>query len=145
MPGSSVSTISQSLFKFMSIESVMLSNHIIFYHLLLLLPSIFPSIRVFSNELALHIKLPKYWSFNFSISPFSEYSGLISFRIDHLDLPAVPGTLESLPAPQFKSINSSAFSLLYGPTLTSIHVYWKDCSFDWTFVGNVMSFLFSKW
>ena len=128
MPGSSVSTISQSLFKFMSIESVMLSNHIIFYHLLLLLPSIFPSIRVFSNELALHIKLPKYWSFNFSISPFSEYSGLISFRIDHLDLPAVPGTLESLPAPQFKSINSSAFSLLYGLTLTSVYDYWKNQS-----------------
>ena len=96
------------------------------------LPSIFPSIRVVSNESALCIRWPKYWSFSFSISPFNEYSGLISFRIDWFDLLAVQGTLkESSPTPQFKSINSSAFSLLYGPTLTSIHDYWKSHSFDY--------------
>ena len=83
------STISQSLLKFMSIESVMLSNHLILCHPLLLLPSIFPSIRVFSNELALRIRWPKYWSFIVSISPSNAYSGLISFRIDWLDLLAV--------------------------------------------------------
>ena len=90
------STISQSLFKLMSIESEMLSNHFILCHPLLLLPSIFPSIRVFSNELALHIRWPKYWSFSFSISPFNEYSGLISFRIEWFDLLAVQGTLKNL-------------------------------------------------
>ena len=82
--------------KFMSFESVMPSNHIIFCHPLLLLPSILPSIRVFSNESVLHIRWPKYWSFSFSISPSSEYSGLISFRMDWLDLLAVQGTLKSL-------------------------------------------------
>ena len=82
-------TISWSFLKLMSIESVMLSNHLIFCHPLLLLPSVFPSIRVFSNEMALHIRRPKYWNFNFSIRPFSEYSGLISFRIDCFDLLAV--------------------------------------------------------
>ena len=87
---------SQSLLKLMSIELVMPSNHLILCHPLLLLPSIFPSIRVFSNESALRIRLPKYWSFSFSISPSSEYSGLISFRMDWLDLLAVQGTLKSL-------------------------------------------------
>ena len=87
--------ISQSLLRFMSIESVMLSNHLILC-CPLLLPSIFPSIRVFSNELALYIRWPKYWSFNFSKSPSNEYSGLISFRIDLFDLLAVQGTLKSL-------------------------------------------------
>ena len=82
-------TISQSLFKLISIESVMPSNHLILCFPLLLLPSIFPSIRGFSSELVLHIRWPKYWSFSFSISPFSEYSGLISFRIDWFDLLAV--------------------------------------------------------
>ena len=86
-------TISQSLPKLMSIESVMLSNHLILCHPLLLLPSIFASIRVFSNESAVHIKWPKYWSFSFSISPSNEYSGLISFKIDWFDLLAVQGTL----------------------------------------------------
>ena len=90
------STISWNLLKFMSIESVMLSNHLIFYLPLLLLPSFPPSIRVFSNELALSIRWPKYWSFNFSNNPFNEYSGLISFRIAWLDLIAVQGTLQSL-------------------------------------------------
>ena len=89
-------TNSQSLLKLMSIESVMPSNHLILCHPLLLLPSIFPSIRVFSNELVLHIRWPKYWHFSFSISPSNEYSGLISFRIDWLDLLAVLGTLKSL-------------------------------------------------
>ena len=90
------STISRSLLKFMSIESEMLSNRLILCHPLLLLPSIFPSIRVFSNKSALSINWPKYWSFSFNISPPNEYSGLISFRIDCFDLLAVQGTLKSL-------------------------------------------------
>ena len=89
-------TNSQSLPKLMSIEPVMPSNHLIFCRLLLLLPSIFPSIRVFSNESVLHIRWPKYWSFSFNISPSNEHPGLISFRIDWLDLLAVQGTLKSL-------------------------------------------------
>ena len=96
-------TISQSLFKLMPIESVMPSNHLILCHPLLLLPSVFPSIRVFSNELALQIKWPKYWSFSFSISLSKEYSGLISFRIDWFDLLAVQGTLKSLLQHHFVS------------------------------------------
>ena len=89
-------TNSRSLLKFMFIKSVMLSNHLILYRLLLLLPSIFPSIGVFSNESVLCIKRPKYWSFSFSIHPSNKYSGLISFRIDLFDLLAVQGTLKSL-------------------------------------------------
>ena len=89
-------TNSQSLLKLMSIESVMPSNHLILCHPLLLPPSIFPSIRVFPNESVLHIRWPKYWSFSFMISPSNEYSGLISFRMDGLDLLAVQGTLKSL-------------------------------------------------
>ena len=89
-------TISQSLFKLMSIESVIPSNHLVLCCPLLLLLSIFPSVRIFSKESALHIRWPKYWSFSFSISPSNEYSGLISFRIDWLDLLAVQGTLRSL-------------------------------------------------
>ena len=89
-------TVSQSLLKFMSIESVMPPNHLILCHPLLLLPSIFPSIRVFSSDLALCIRWPKYWSFSFSIKPSIEYSGLISFRIDWFDLLAVQRTLRSL-------------------------------------------------
>ena len=89
-------TNSQSLLKFTSIESVMPSNHVILYHPLLLLPSIFPSIRIFSNESVLRIRRPQYWSFSFSISPSDEYSGLISFKMDWLDLLAVQGTLKSL-------------------------------------------------
>ena len=126
----SIST-SRSLLKLMSIKSVMPSNHLILCHPLLLPLSIFPSIRLFSNESVLRIRWPKYWSFSFSISPSNEYSGLISFRMDWLYLLAVQGTLqESYPAPQFKSISSSMLSFLYGPTLTSIHDYWKNCSFD---------------
>ena len=124
-------TSSWSLPKLMSIESLMPSNHVILCHPLLLLPSIFPSIRVFSNELVLHIRWPKYWSFSFNISPSNEYSGPVSFRMDWLNLLAVQGTLqESSPTPQFKSINSSTLSFLYSPTLTSIHDYWKNHSFD---------------
>ena len=103
---------SWSFLKLMSIESVMPSNHLILCHPLLLLPSIFPSIRVFSNESVLLIKWPKYWSFNFSITPSNEYSGLISLRIDRFDLFAVQGSQESSPTLQFKSINSSALSFL---------------------------------
>ena len=129
MPGSSVLHSLPELLKFMSIESVILSKHLILYCLLLLLPY-FPSIKVFSNELALRIRWTKYWSFSFSISPYNDYSGLISFTIDWFDLLAVQGTLKSLPAPQFKSINSSVLSFLYGPTFPSIHDYWKNRSFD---------------
>ena len=116
-------TNSWSLLKFISIELVMPSNHLILCRPLLLLPSIFPRIRVFSNELVLHIRWPKYWNFSFSISPSNEYSGLISLRRDWLDPLAVQGTLKSSPTPQFKSINYSALSFLYSPTLTSIHDY----------------------
>ena len=121
---------SQSLLKLTSIESVMPSSHLNLCRPLLLLPSIFPSIRVFSNESVLHIRWPKYWSFSFSISPSKQYSWLISFRMDWLDLLAVQGTQESSPTSQFKHINSSAFSFLYSPTLTSIHDYWKNHSLD---------------
>ena len=123
-------TNSWSLLKLMSTDSVMPCNHLVFCHPPLLLPSIFPSMRSFSNESVLHIRWPKYSSFSISLS--SEYSGLISFRFDWLDLFAVQGTLTSLlqQTPQFKSINSSVLSFLYGPTLTSIHDYWKNHSFD---------------
>ena len=114
-----------SLIKLMPITSLMPSNHLILCHPLLLLPSIFPSIRLFSNKLALCIRRPKYWSFSFSISPSNEYSGLSSFRIGWLDLLA-----ECSLATQFQSVNSSALSFLYSPTLTSIHDCWKYHGFD---------------
>ena len=104
------------------------SNHLILCHPLLL-PSVFPSIRVFSNESAFRIRWLQHQSL--SISPFSEYSGLISFRTDWFHLLAVQGILKSSSTPQFKSINSLAVSFLYDPTLTSIHDYWKNCSFDY--------------
>ena len=100
-------TNSLSLLKLRSIKSVMPSNHLILCPPLLLLPSVFPSIRVFYNESVLRIRWPKYWSFSFSISPSNEYSGMISSRMDWLDLLAVKGTQESSPTPQFKSICSS--------------------------------------
>ena len=131
------STISWSLLKLMSIESVMPSNHLNLCHPLLLLPSIFPSIRVFSKESALHIRWPKYWRFSFSISPSNEYSGLISFRIDWFNLLAVQGTLKSLL--QYHSSKASillAVSLLYGPPLTFIHDYCKNHSFDYMDFGQ---------
>ena len=124
-------TNSWSLLKFRSVESVTPSNHLILCCPLLLLTSIFPSIRVLSNESVLHIRWPKYCSFSFSISTSNEYSGLISFRMDWLDLLAVQGTLkESSPTPQFKSINSSKLSFLHSPTLTSIHDHRKNHSLD---------------
>ena len=128
---------------FMSIESVMPCNHLLLCRPLLLLPSIFPRIRVFSSESAVGISWLKYWSLSFSISPSNEYSGLISFRIDWFDILAVQGILKSPPAPQFESINSLAFSL-YGPTLASVDDYWKTIALTiGTFVSKVMSMLFN--
>ena len=124
-------TISWCLLKLMSIEMMMPSNHLNLCCHLLLLPSVFPSIRVFPSELTLHIRWSKYWSYSFSVSPSNEYSGLISLWIDQFDLLAVQGTLESSQAPQFESINSLEFSLLYGPTLTSVCYYWQNHSFDY--------------
>ena len=124
----------------MSDESVVPSNHLVLCRPLLLLPSIFPSIRVFSNESALHIRWPKYWSFSFNTSPSNEHPGLLSFRMDWLNLLAVQGTLKSL----LKSINSLALSFLHSPTLTSIHDYWKTIALTRrTFVGKIMSLLYN--
>ena len=123
-------TNSQSSLKLMSIESVLPSSHLILCRPLLLLLPIPPSIRVFSNESTLRMRWPKYWSFSFNISPSNEHPRLISFRMDWLDLLAVQGTLESSPTPHFKSINSSALSLLHSPTLTSIHDHRKNHSLD---------------
>ena len=123
-------TNSRSLLELMSIESVMPSSHLFLCHPLLLLPPISPSIRVFSNESTLRMRWPKDRSFSFSISPSNEHPGLISFRMDWLDLLAVQGTLKSLLQHQFKSINSSALSFPHSPTLTSIHDHWKNHSLD---------------
>ena len=123
-------TNSQSLPKSMSIESVMPSNHLILCCPLLLLSSIFPTIRVFSNESVLHIRWPKYWSFSFSISPSNEYSGLIFFRIDWLDLLAVQGTLKSL---QHHSSKASILQCSAFFTVQLSHPYmtnWKNHSLD---------------
>ena len=134
---------SWSLLRLMSIESVMPSNHLILCYPLLLLPLVFPSIRVFSNESVLHIRWPKYWSF--SISPSSEYSGMISFRMDWLDLLAVQGTLKSL-----LQHHSSKASILWCSAFFIVqlsHQYMntrKNTALTrWTFVGKVMSLLFS--
>ena len=135
-------TISQSLLKLMAIESVMPSKHVIFYRLLLL-PSILPRIRVFTNESTLCVRLPKYWTLSFSISSSNEYSGLISFRIDWFDLLAVLRILQgSSRVSQFESNNSSALGPLCGPTFTSIHDYWKNHAL-WTFVSKTVSLLFN--
>ena len=124
-------TNSRSLPKPMTIELVMPSNHLILCCPLLLLPSSFPSSRVFSNQSTLRIRWPKYWSFSFNIRPYNEHPRLISFRMDWLNLLAVQRTLKSSsPTPQFKSINSLAFTFLYSPTLTSIHDHWKNHSLD---------------
>ena len=123
-------TNSWSLPKLMSIESVMPSNHLILCHPLLLLPSIVPSIRVFSNESALLIRWPKYWSFSFNISPPNEHPGLISLGWTAGSPGSPRDSQESSPTPQFKSINSSALSFLHSPTLTSTHDYWKNHSLD---------------
>ena len=121
-------SISRSLLKFVSIESVMPSSHLTLCHPLLLKPSIFPSIRVFSNKSALCIRWQRYWSFSFS--PSSEHSGLISLRIDWFDLPSVQGTLKSSTTPKFESISSWVLSLFY--SLISIHDYWRNHTFDYT-------------
>ena len=138
-------TNSQSPPKPMSIESVMSSNHLILCRPLLLLPSIFPSIRVFSNESALCIRWPKYWSFSFSISTSNEYSGLISFRMDLVGSPCSPrDSQKSSPTPQFRSINALVLSFLYTPTLTSIMTTRKTIALTrQTFVDKVMSLLFN--
>ena len=135
------STISQSLLKFMSIELVMPSNHLVICHPLLLLPSIFPRIRVFSNESVLCIRWPNYWSFSFSISPSSEYSGMISFRIDWFDLLSVQGTLQ-LNSSKASILQSSAFFIvqLSHPYMTT----GKTIALTtWIFVDKVMSLLFN--
>ena len=111
-------------------ELVMPFNHLILCCRLLLLPSILPSIGVFTNDLAFCIRWLKNWRFSFRISPSNEYSGLISFMIDWFDLCCPRDSQEFTPAPQFKSINSSVLSLLCGPTLTSVHEYWENHSFD---------------
>ena len=123
MPGSLSITNSGSLLKLMSIESVMPFNHLILCHPRLLLPSVFPSIRVFSNESVLHMRWPKYWSFSFSISPSNEYSGLISFRMDWLDLLAVQGTLKSLLQHHSSKASINQRSAFFIVQLTSIHDY----------------------
>ena len=129
----------------MSIELLMPSNHFILCCPFLILPSIFPSIRVFSNESVLHIRWPKYWSFSFSISPSNEYSGLISFRIDWLDLPAVQGTLKSLL--QHHSLKASVLQCSALFMVQISHAYMttgKTVTLTrWTFVGKVMSLLFN--
>ena len=135
-------TNSRSLLRLMSTESVMPSNHLILCHLLLLPPSIFPSIRVFSNELVLHIRWPKCWSFSFSISPSNEYPGLITFRMDWLDLLAVQGTLKSLLQHHSSKAWHSAFFIvqLSHPYMTT----GKTIALTrWPFVGKVMSLLFN--
>jgi len=138
-------TNSWSLLKLMSTESVIPSNHLILCHPLLLLPSIFPSIRVFSNESVLHIRWPEYWSFSFSISPSNEYSGLISFRINWLDLLAVQGTLKSLL--QHYTSKASILRHLAFFIVQLSHPYMTSGKTivltRWTFVGKVMSLLFS--
>ena len=126
----------RSLFKLISIQSMMTSNHLILCRPLLLLPSIFPSLRIFTSESVLHIRWPKYWSFSFSISPSNEHPGLTSFGMDWLDLLAIQGTLKSL-----LQHHSSKASIL----LTSIHDYWKKIMAltRWTFAGKVMPLLFN--
>ena len=123
-------TNSQNLLKFTSIESVMPSNHLILCHPLLLLPSILPSIRVFSNESVLRIRWPKYWRFSFNISPFKGYSGLISFRIDWLNLLAVQGTLKSFLQHHSSKASILCNSAFFMIQLSHPHDYWKNHSFD---------------
>ena len=139
------STISRSLLKFMSVKSVMLSNHLIFCHPFLILPSVFPSIRVFSSELARHIRWPKCWSFSFSISTSNEWLGLISFRADWFDLPEVQGPLKSL----LQHYNSKA-SILQWPAFFMVQLSYLYMTTGkiialttQTFVSKVMSLLFN--
>ena len=145
-PPSLSTTNSQSLLKLMSIELVMLSSYLFLCHPLLLLPSVFPSIRVFSSELALHIRWPKYWSSSFSISPSNEYSGLISFSIDWLDLLAVQRTVKSLL--QDHSSKASILQPLAFFIVQLSHPYMttgKTIALTrWTVIGKIMSLLFNK-
>ena len=133
---------SQSLLKHIPIKSLKTSNHLILCCPFLLLPSIFPNIRVYPNESVLHIRCPKYWGFSFNISPSNEYSGLISFRIDWLDLPAVQGTFKSSPTPQLKStiLQCSAFFMvqLSHPYMTTGKTTALTVR---TVIGKVMSLL----
>ena len=132
LPGQASLSITNSLSlpKLMSIELVMPSNHLILCHPLLLLPSIFPSIRCFSNESALPIRWPKYWSFSFNISPSSEHPGLISFRMDWLDLLAVQGLSRVFSNTTVQKHQFFGAQLSLFPTLTSIHDHWKGHSLD---------------
>ena len=130
MPASLSITNSRSLLKLMSIKSVIPSNHLILCCPLLLLPSIFPSTRVFSNESVLCIRWPKYWSFSFSTSPSNECSGLISFRIDWFDLLLSKGLSRVFTNTTVQKHQFFGSQFLYSPTLTSIHDYWKNHSFD---------------
>ena len=146
MPGSLSFTISWSLLKLMSIELVMPSTHLILCHPLLLLSSVFPSIRVFSSQSVLHIRWPKYWRFSCSISPSNEYSGLISFRMDWLDLIAVQGTFKSL-----LQHHSSKASFLWCSAFFIVqlsHPYMTTgktiASTRWTFVSKVIYLLFNR-
>ena len=123
-------TNSRSSLRLMSIESVMPSSNLILCRPLLLLPLISPSIRVFSNESTLRTRWPKYWSFSFSIIPSKEHPGLISFRMDRLDLLAVQGTLKCLLQHHSSKISTLQCSAFFSPTLTSMHDYWKNHSFD---------------
>ena len=137
-------TVPQSLLKLMSIELILPSNHIILCHPSFLLPSIFPSIRVFSNELALCIRWPKYWSFSFSINPSNDYSELISFRIDWFHLLAVQGTLKSLL--EYHSLKASVLqhSAFFMVQLSHSHMTTGKIALNiWTFVIKVMSLLFN--
>ena len=132
-PGFLSITISWSSLRLTSIESVMPSSHLILCHPLLLLPSIPPSMRVFSNESTLRMRWPKYWSFSLSISPSNEHPGLVSFRLDWLDLLAVQGTLKSLlqhHSSKASILQCSAFFTVQ--LFTSIHDHWKNHSLDWT-------------
>ena len=133
-------TIFQSLRKLMPIESVMPSNHLILDHSLLLLPSILPSIRVFSNESALHIRWPKYWSFSFSVSPSSEYLGLI-FRIDWFDLLAVQGPLKSLLQHHNSKASVLQRSVFFMAQLSHLYMTTGKTIAMWILVGKVMSLL----
>ena len=136
-------TVSLGLFKLMPVESVMPSNHLIFCQPLFLLPSILPSIRLFSSELVLHIRWPSYWILSFSITPSNEYSGLISFRIDWFNHLAVKELSRVFSNTTVEKHQFFTLSIIYGLTLTSIHTTGKTIALTiWTFVGKVMSLLF---
>ena len=138
-------TNSQSLLKLMSIELVMPSNYLILCHPLLLLPSIFPNVRVFSSELVLHMRWPEYWSFSFSISASNEYSGLISFRMDWLDVLVVQGTLKSLVQQHSSKVSILQYSAFFMVQLSYLYMTTvKTIALTrWTFIGKVMSLFFN--